>query len=661
MAEYIDVSAMSQAIAQKAAAPNESANNEKDEGQEYANKTLEARAIQIVRDERIRWENATAFVTDRVSFKMRNLIRILRKNYYGVFDEPNDPHTGLQKVWYPLTEINVEAVVKNIDLDQKDINFRSKTANGYAMTEVTRAAVKDKLSNIYFGQKLDNFERYLAIDGTAVWKTWEENKKMRVELVDLLNIYIDPTTPSIQEAYRFTERSLMFTEDMQAMKSWINTADIIPVEGLPRVDPYYGNRSTMMNSNVKMVDVWECWGKIPKSLITGKKSDDGIEIDGRLVVSGLDSPGKERCHLIEENTKKDAEGNAMKPYEEAWFTRVPNRWYGRGVAEKLMTLQIYSNIVFNVRINRSRISQLGLFKIRKGSGITPQMLSRLPSNGAVVLNSLDDLQQFEIQEAGLTSYKDEEVVNTLSQRLTNAFDVVTGESMPSSTPATNAVIQNQNAKTGFSLIKDGIGFFLERWMDRHALPIIAKELTIDQIVRFAQDDETFKALVDRVVMYQAAQSLDDAFAQGYVPTDDEMMVEIEAARDRISKTDLFLKNTQDVIAQQLETKVYVTNEEMDIAVTVQNLINMMSVAPEYREAMVKQAFDLMGLGTPKTPRQMQPQLPSPFGQPGMQPGGAPGMPGTPGAGAPGLTPQLGGQQMQQQSTSANTAMALPQQ
>src|SRR6185503_15191188 len=90
------------------------------------NGDLEREAINIVRQERQRWETATAFITEKIAFKMRSLIRILRKNYWGVFDQPIDPTTNLEKVWYPLTFINTEAVVKNIDLDTKDITFRSK-------------------------------------------------------------------------------------------------------------------------------------------------------------------------------------------------------------------------------------------------------------------------------------------------------------------------------------------------------------------------------------------------------------------------------------------------------------------------------------------------------------------------------------------------------
>lgn len=587
----------------------------------YSNQAIQARAIGIVRGEKQRWEVATAFVTDRVSFKMRQLIRICRKNYYGIFDVPVDQYTGLEKTWYPLTEINVEAVVKNIDLDQKDINFRAKTPNGYGVTDLTRSAVKDKLSRMYFGQKLDDFERMLSIDGTAVWKTFEENGKLIVKLIDLLNIYIDPTTPSIQEAYRFTERTLLDPEQIKSMTGWMNTDGIEfnVTEGLPRTDPYWMNRATQVNSNVREIDVYELWGKIPLSLITGIGGDDREEIEGHIVVSGIDSPGRERVHLIERNLRKDAENNPMKPYEECWYTRVPNRWYGRGIAEKLLTLQVYANIVFNVRINRSRVSQLGLFKMKKNAGVTPQMLARLPSNGVVVLNNMDDLEQMVVQEVGESSYKDEDTINSISERLTNAFQIATGEDLPSETTATAAAAQASAVKSGFAMVKDAIGGFLERWMDRHALPIIAKELTIGEIVRITSDEDTYGQLVDQIVMIKAIESLDESFKGGYLPSPQEIQEEIQNATEKIKKSDMFVKLLKDVIASDLETQMYVTNEEMDVSVTVQNLLAMLQAAPEYKDQIIQQAVDLMGLSPFKTPPQQ------PMAQPGAQPSPIPNL------------------------------------
>lgn len=589
------------------------------------------RAITIVRGEKQRWEVATAFVTDRVSFKMRQLIRIFRKNYYGIFDSPIDQFTNLEKTWYPLSEINVEAVIAQLNIDQKDIDFRALTPDGMGISELTREAVKTKLSELNFEQKLTDVLRMMAIDGTAVWKTYEENGKLIVKLVDLLNIYIDPTTDSIATAYRFTERNLMFADEIKNMSGWMNTEDIdynIP-EGLPRTDPYWMNRATQVNSNVKLWDVYELWGMIPLSLITGNAADEGIEVPGHIVCSGIDSPGRERVHLIERNTKTDKQGNSMKPYEEVWYSRVPNRWYGRGVCEKLLTLQIYANIIFNVRINRSRVSQLGLFKMKKGAGVTPQMLARLPANGVVVLNNMDDLEQMVVQEVGESSYRDEDTINSISERLTNAFNVVQGAPGPKDQSATEASLTSTAAQTNFTLIKSGVAEFIERWMNNHALKIIAKELTTGQIIRITNDSEGYQQLVDKIVQNKALSALEESFTGGYLPSQQEMQMEIDRAKEEMRTKHTFLKLVQDVVADQLECKLYVNNDEMNIAVTIQNLMTLIQIAPEYRDQFLAQTVDLMGLPPLKKPQQMgmpSPMQLGPGGQVQQGPSGQPPMP-----------------------------------
>ena len=65
-------------------------------------------------------------MTESVGFKMREMIRTFRKNYWGVFDEPTDPNTGLEKFWFHLAMKTVEDITKNVDIDTKDINYRVK-------------------------------------------------------------------------------------------------------------------------------------------------------------------------------------------------------------------------------------------------------------------------------------------------------------------------------------------------------------------------------------------------------------------------------------------------------------------------------------------------------------------------------------------------------
>ena len=561
------------------------------------------KALNIVDEEYRNWDDAVCYVTDKVGFRMRELIKTCRKLYWGVFDEPMDKATGIDKIFIGLPMATVEDIVKNISMGQKDINFRSKHPSANGITELTRGLVIDALDKMYFGEILDASERQLAIDGTFVWKTWEYNKTLRRETVDLLNIYIDPTAKSIQEAYRFTERCLLTPGQIEMMKGWKDTKDIKGSTGL-NVNDAGLNAGNVQKSTGQFVDVWEMWGKMPLGLATGLTADMLTEVDGHIVVSGIQS-GDKRVHLVEKNTNKDQSGNIIKPYEECRAAVITGRWYGLGFVERIIALSEYLNTVVNMRVNRARVSQLGLFKIRKGSGITPQMLSKLPSNGAISVNQMDDIEQFNIAGADTTSYQDEQVIRDWAMRVTQAFPVTSGETMPASTTATSASIQNANGKTAFSMVKESIESFIQRWMNRHALKIIAKSVTKGDVIRITDDNQKMADLVEKVVSFHAMEILNDMGSNGMVPSADVVEQAMREAQDDIlKKGSMFFELLEDLMTNMLETKIYMTNESGDVTVMQQNLLTLLQVAPEYREDTVAEIYNLMGLRKPKANQQM---------------------------------------------------------
>lgn len=580
---------------------------------------IEALAINIVNRERVNWEDAVCYVTEKVGFRMRELIRTVRKNYWGVFDEPSDPTTGRDKVWIPLARTLVEDVVKNIDLDQKDLQFKASNPKGGPITDITRAYVRDYLGKMFFGEELDTTERQLAIDGTVVWKTWEEDGEMRKRTVDLLHIYIDPAEENIQSAFRFTERGLMTPDEIAGMSGWINTKDIVGSQNLSKNDIRVGSQSvTGIPTTGRFVDVWECWGKMPMSLLTGKMDDEEY-FDGHVIVSGLDA-GDKRVHLIEKNTRKDTKtGKSIKPYEECRMSKISGRWYGLGTVERVLALNEWLNSVANHRINKSFISQLGLFKVRKGAGITPQQLSKLPSNGAITVQQMDDIQQFEVDPVDPTSYKDEDIIQGWAQKVTQAYPVSTGEQLPASQTATGASIESASSKSGYALMKDAMTFFLQRWMDRHALPIIASTINVGDLVRITGDDEKYKALVERVVANIASEQLDKLKQVAIIPTPQEVQQVMQQEIELMTKKpEMFIRLTQKIIAKDLDSIFYVTNENGDTAVTVSNLMEMLKITPQYSDDIIKQIYDLLGLDMPKQNQQIAQQAPQGQGQGGQQ-------------------------------------------
>lgn len=581
-------------------------------------KEIEAQCIAIVDQERVNWEDAVSFITPKVAFRMRELIRILRKNYWGVFDEPIDKNTSREKLWLNMAMSIVETWVKNVDMDTKDINFRALTENGIPITEITRFAVKSYLDKMYFGETLDSDERTVLIDGTVVWKSWEDSSTgkpvLKRKTVDLLNFYIDPTEENIQTAYRVTERAIMVSSDLQRMTGWMNVTNAkggaLPgSQILNRADgSKKSNFGTRTTGDYR--DVWECWGKIPKWVTTGdKKADDAYdEIEGHIVVSGLEAP-EPTLHLVKENKNKDSFGNTIKPYEEWRAAKVTGRWYGIGVVERILSLQEYLNTLVNIRINRHYISQLGLFKITKGRGITSQMLSRLAANGAIQVQAQDDIQPLAMPQDDGTSYRDEETIKYWAQQISSAMPISNGDIMPSSASATANSIASTSAKSAYTVFKEGMGMFLERWIDRGALPVIAKTVGVGDIFRLFKDDERFTELVDSMTYSIVEDHLNKT---DIVPTPEELLREIDKVKSELlAKDSLFIKNIQKIMTESLETKVHITNEDLDSSVTIQNLMQLMNIPPEMRDdGTVSQIYDLMGLQKPAKVKPMAPMQPT---------------------------------------------------
>lgn len=556
-----------------------------------------------------KYEKEQFWITDKVAFNMREMIRQFRKNYWGLYDHPIDKVTGQEKLWVPLTQMLVDAVRKNVDLDPKDVRFRSVRTKFSHFTHLVRGFTHRWLSRNYFNHSLNQAIFNVAVDGTVVWKTWFQDGKIRTRSVDLLNVYIDPNAESIQDTYRFTERILM-TKGEVAKMDWENVKGFITEEDLEAT----GDGSARLQGEYG--DVYEGWGFFNKAMILAANGefveDDGSEIEGHVVISGIDT-GKVLFHLAEENTTKDTNGEIIKPYEEAWYVKVPNRWYGKGIAETVMPLQEWINVIVNLRIKKNTISQMGLMKVRRGAKVTQQMLQNLVSKGVIELADPErDLQNMRIDEAGESSYRDEQVARGWAQDVTSVFDASLGD-LPASTSATGAVIQDRQQKSAFALITESMEHFIQRWMDRHFLPQTPKMIKAEGFVTLFKDFDDIKKVRENIIATIAMRELN---SRSKVPSEQELQEALLRAERKLEdQKDIFIDVVEDILADGLETEVFMTNAEIDVAVTVRNLLELRNgLDPQAMQDMTAEAIDLLGLQVPdslRQPVQTAPQQTSP--------------------------------------------------
>jgi len=585
--------------------------------QHLSQEEAQRQLLGLVTDEVNRYDKAQYWITDKIALNMREMIKENRKNYWGIYDDPVDGTTGKEKLWVPLTRLLVDAVRKNVNLDPKDVRFRSTDPDSSHFTHLVRGYIKKWLSKTYFNHTLNQAGFTTSVDGTVVWKTYLLDKKIVRKDVDLLNVYIDPSADSIQDTYRFTERVLMTKTEVEKM-DWLNKDRFVAEEDVEKVDGEGATKSGEFG------DVYESWGYFPKHLVLAamgenyQEEDVDKEMESQVVISGLNT-GAITFHFAEENKEKDNQGNIIKPYEEGWYLKVPNRWYGVGIAETVMPLQYWINTVVNLRIKKNTMAQLGLLKIRRGSKVTQQMLQNLVGKGVIELaDPENDLQQLRIDESGQSSYEDEKVARGWAQDITSVFDASLGD-LPASTSATGAVIQDRQQRSAFQLVTESMEHLVQRWMDRHVLPNTPVMIKDEKYITFFKDFDDIKKIREAIVANLAMESL--ANLSGGVPTELEVEEAMRKAERKLeSKGDFFIEQVDKLLVDMMETEVFMTNTEVDVAVTVRNLLELRNgLSPEAANEMTAEALDLLGLQVPNS-------LKEPVQEEQLEAGAAPSLP-----------------------------------
>ena len=554
-----------------------------------------------MKNEATDWENGTVWVTDKVKYQMSGkdgIIQKARKNYLGKFDNEYDEITGKKKIFWPVTEDMVEVVVQNIDLDSADINIRATNPNGFSSALIIRYLLNYFMRRNYFGEILNELLRLFCIDGTIISKNIKNYDKklgkqmIKSKIVDRTNFLIDPSADNVQDDATIERNVLKLSETQKY--NWDNLEYLKGSESVERLMGI--NRP--FATQVPYVEIFERWGELPKYCLTGKEEDKENWVPMVAIVSNLYS--NPIIHKIALNK------SGIKPYEECRFRKIFGRWDGRGIGEILLGLQSYINENVNLRLNQARISQVGLFKVRKGSGITQQLLNSLIAGGTIPVNRMDDIQELSTSDIKPSSYRDEVEAYTQSQRVTGGWQIGKGEALPASMPATTAVLQERGMRTGYNLLQENLGIFLSKVFERHIIPLLLETIKPEEIVSIIGSPKELKEIDEKVINYQMNKVIVRHLAKtGTMPHPDYMEYLRKLYQknlNRFQKIRYFKGDWNRLKDWQYEVEVFVTGETFNKAVVVRQLNDMLlnySRLPGVNidiDMVFKEILDLMGLG-----------------------------------------------------------------
>lgn len=445
----------------------------------YEPTEAELEMIRIMKAEKTAWEDGEVFVTDRVAFVMRNILKQARKNFFGIFDEPDDPVTGRKKIWVPLTEWVVENVVKNIDIDTKDIHVEPMKPEASVSAEMFNFILRNKLEKAGFGKTLNANNQNIVIDGSGVLKAWKEDGQLKIVYQDSLHVIADPSVQCLDESPSIIEENILSLPEFRDYKDWDNKEFVTGSKTVSRYGIAEPSVSKSANSSeIPYVRVYERYGWSPKFVLTGNEGDRDEYVYTLSVASELD--GKPVVHVIKEVKNH--------PYQDFKFKDVLNRLSGRGIPEKLLEIQKYVNETVNTRLNTARVVQLGMWRI--GAGVTSKQLKELFSTSGIRANQ-GDIERLETGTIDASSYKDEEVAYEWAKRVTQTTNE---DEAAGSKPATTSLIEERGANKGYDLIVENIYLNLAKFIKEKVVPIIIDTLKEGEIEKITGDPQAVAKL-----------------------------------------------------------------------------------------------------------------------------------------------------------------------
>lgn len=579
-------------------------------------KDIETQAISVLTEFINRHEEGNFQISRNKIMRMRFLLDTIRENYFGVFKKDKDL-IGQQKIFYPLTEALVWENVKNIDIDTKDVNTKANNPSQYGTAVIVRNMVRDWMEKNAFGEQINDDLMYFALDGHIVKKkiydNCEQNKKkaLKTERIDLRNIFRSMTGGSLQTE-DFIERSI---QDVSYLKEtfegkWINLDKLKGGNKVPSIH----NEDKLEESVSPEIDLYEAYMKIPKSWLTGRMADSETYVNGRIIASGLLNGDTALVHRIEE-------WNKVRPYEEAKFEEAPGRWLGRGIGEKAVYLQIYLNTIYNVRRNNNLALMNQLFVFREGSGVTPEKMAKLFAGGAIGVQQVGDIARLDTRNINFTeSINEEQNIIQMANRIASSQEASTGEALPASTPATNAIIQSRAVKTSFQLRQERFGLFLSMLFKRQLLPEFYKIYPKDEALRLVGEEETSK-LKRRLTKYFTDLAITEG-GQRITPQQKDA-IEAEVKRQIEERDELWIGIEDLRDADKVDVSFYITDETFDKSTVLQNLQQVLTSYRQFSQdpnaqVILRNIFDLLGLdGETMMASMTQQQLP----QGGQEQGG----------------------------------------
>ena len=556
----------------------------------------------IIENEIKNYQEEKVQLSDGVSFsqfKLAKRISLYENQQYpkGKIDTQGD-----YKYWYDIITPRVNDEVKNIDFDTKNILIYSDSFNDRLAIYLSNLQLRDWLKRTGQSEELNDSVEEFSAWGNVVWK----KIKNGYERVDLKNFYVINQTAKTLKDSPVIERHQLTQSDLRKKeKVYKNVNEVIKTcavkefsatkdsKGFLTTNPYY--------------EIYERNGEVSrKALNEAQGKSGGSEEEfvlAKIIVAGS---GGKRTQI---KYTLFAEEIDEMPYREAHRGRYKGKWWREGMYEILFDCQTRANQLGNQIAKGLEWASKTIFRTNDTT-FYQNVLTDM-RNGDIL--KARDFAQVDVRMQGLDQLMVDWNRNLqVADRLSNSYEVVQGETLPSNTPFRLGAMLNENANKLFDFLREKLALGFQSLIEDWTLPNLLKELRSRKVIDLTNSEENLKDYYSMVV--DAWYNMNLVYLP---PHSSEMATTLKEAKlEKIIKNKKALVEIENGFWDNFKprVKVIITGENVQLAGELESIFSFtqLEADPVRRTALIEMAMakkniDISNLPkSPPAPIQVQP-------------------------------------------------------
>ncbi len=475
---------------------------------------MEQNIYSQIRQEKTDFFTQYITVVPGYSYSQYYTIKRIHLTLNSKFEDASDLYLNREKLFFNITVPACEVATKMLNVDTKDIRLLPQNPKSYFSTYLLEKEMKQWLKT----SKSANLLNQIADEAPKMGSVVLEKTKDGAKIVDLRKLILDPTVESINDS-RFITTVHYMTPSELLETGWDNVDVAVERFATNLGNPAYEDRDGSINQikSTPYIKVYKRYGEVPACWLDEKLNPLTKEgkklVKALFIVCGIDVSQKsaDGKNIGEMGVIlfKSAWHKKQYPFKDYHYNKIRGRWLGYGITESLFDVQVRINEIKNQKRISMELSSMHLLQT-KDKQIVRNILTDLESGD--ILLSPNGIEPIAIEERNLPAFDSEEQSYIQqSQRLSFAYDAVSGQASAASTTATATINAQQQASSTFGFKRENYTNMLRDFFNDLVMPNLMANLTPEHIMRFTGSS-------------QELQKLDEAASEVYANDEIKRMV-----------------------------------------------------------------------------------------------------------------------------------------